>query len=202
LATTLTDGAPYQDAMRVSTSRVNINGDLEVDGDNGGVYANIRTAKDKATLFDTNALEIIIGGAGDGTLAGGGEIILGDQGNTWNVDVNALLTQNSTTTQATGNYNNIAQTTPYLIMSTTRKSMKGFVTIEDNVTGEVHSIEYLALSRRPTNDAYITIYAEVFSQAPLATFTVTETGGELFLYATPLSANSTDISIMRHSLHD
>jgi hypothetical protein len=33
LATSIDDGASYQDAMQVSTSRVNINGDLEIDGD-------------------------------------------------------------------------------------------------------------------------------------------------------------------------
>jgi hypothetical protein len=178
-----------------TTSNVTF-GDVAV---NGG---DITTTSLTANIFTTTATQINIGTAGDGTQANGGVIDLGISGQTWNVDVNALLTQNGTTTQATGNYNNIAQTTPYLIMITTRKSMKGFVTVEDNVTGEVHSIEYLALSRRPTNDAYITIYAEIFSDAPLATFTVTETGTGLFLYATPLSANSTDISIMRHSLHD
>jgi len=199
-ATSLNDGTSYQDAMRVSTARVNINGDLEVDGDNGGTYANIRTAKDKATLFDTNATEIRIGGAGTNTSTD--VIYIGVNGATYATAFGGLITQNGTTTQATGNYDNITQTTPYLIMSTTRKSMKGFVTVEDNVTGEIHSIEYLAISKRDTLDAYITIYAEVYSNAPLATFTVTETGSGLYLYATPLSANSTDISVIRNSLHD
>jgi len=171
-------------------------GDVAV---NGG---DITTTSTTANIFTNTATTINIGGAGDGTLAGGGEIILGVQGNTWNVGVEALLTQNGTTTQATGNYNNITQTTPYQIMSTTRKAMKGFVTVTDDVTGAIHAVEYLAIRKTSTAAAYITIYGEIFSDAPLATFTVTDNGTSLVLYASPLSTNSTDITVMRHSLGD
>jgi len=196
LATSINDGASYQEAMRVSTSRVKVNGDLEV---NGG---DITTTAVTANIFTTNATQINIGGAGDGTLANGGVIDLGVAGQTWNVDVNALLTQNTTTTQATGKYLNTTQTTPLQIMSTTRKAMKGFVTVSDDVTGAIHSIAFLAIRKTSTADAYITIYAEIFSDAALATFTVTDSTGSLRLFATPLSLNSTDITIMRHSLGD
>ena len=84
-------------------------------------------------------------------------------------------------------------------MATTRTSMKGMITITDDTNDAIHSVEYLAI-RKGTTDAYITIYAEIFSDAPLATFTVTATAGGLYLYATKASSNSTDIYITRDSL--
>jgi len=126
----------------------------------------------------------------------------GDSLNT-NILINAnAFTQNGVSSQVATRYPNIATTSPYLIMTTTRKSMRGYIFVEDNVTNEIHSVEYSAMKKASTGEAWITIYSEMFSNTSLVTFTVAVVGGFLSLYANLASANSTDITILRNSLGD
>ena len=192
--------------LGANTGTTNINNDLLVDdnatitGDlavNGG---DITTTSTTANLFRTNALTVNIGSAGDGTELNGGVINIGDSGQTYQTSFNSLITQNGDTTQATTELLNQTSTSPILIQVTSRRSMRGFITINDDVTGAVHSAEFVAVRKVSTAEAFITIYAEVISDAPLATFTVTDSGTALNLYATKASSNSTDIYVVRNSL--
>lgn len=107
------------------------------------------------------------------------------------VTVDGLTTLNtqSTTTIAT---------TATSISSTTRKSQKAIIKIVDNVSGDVHMLEALVFYKGTT--AYITTYAEMYSNAALATFTADISGGVLSIVATPASTNSTTFTVARISL--
>ena len=192
--------------LGANTGTTNINNDLLVDdnatitGDlavNGG---DITTTSTTANLFRTNALTVNIGSAGDGTELNGGVINIGDSGQTYATNFRGLISQNGDTTQATTELLNQTSTSPILIQSTSRRSMRGFITINDDVTGAVHSAEFVAVRKVSTAEAFITIYAEVISDSSLATFTVTDSGTALNLYATKASSNSTDIYVVRNSL--
>lgn len=177
-----------------TTGNIVTNGDIAV---NGG---DITTTSTTANIFTTNATSISIGGAGTNTPTD--LILIGVNGQTYGTAFGGLITQNGYTTQAASRFTAITQTTPYLVMSTTRKSMKCVVTVTDTITGAIHSLEILAIRKTSTTGAWLTTYAEVYSDAPLATFTVTDVGTSLNLYATPASTNSTNISVLRNSLGD
>lgn len=190
--------------LGATTGTTNVNNNLLVEGTGtftGDVAVNggdITTTATTANLFTTNATTISIGGAGNGTSTG--IINLGTDGQTYLTNVNSLIVQNSNTTQGTNKFLNQTSTSPILITTTARRSMKCVVTINDDVTGDVHSAELLIVRKASTAEAFVTVYAEVFSNAPLATFTVTDTGTALNLYATKASSNSTDIYVLRNSL--
>ena len=197
-------GATTTLSIGPNTGTTNINNSLLVDvnatitGDlavNGG---DITTTATTANLFTTAATTINIGGAGNGTSTG--NINIGIAGQTYQTSFNSIITQNGDTTQATTELLNQTSTSPILIQSTTRRSMRGMITINDDVTGAVHSVEFLAVRKVSTAEAFITIYAEVISDSSLATFTVTDSGTTLNLYATKASSNSTDIYVVRNSL--
>lgn len=107
------------------------------------------------------------------------------------VTVDGVATLNSQTTLTTA-------TTPTAISSTTRKSQKSTIKIVDNVSGDVHMLEALVFYKGTT--AYITTYAEMYSNAALATFTADISGGVLSIVATPASTNSTTFTVARISL--
>jgi len=77
--------------------------------------------------------------------------------------------------------------------------MKCVVSVVDNVTGERHALELLALEKGTT--AYITTYAEMYSGAALATFSADVSAGLLRLLVTPTSTNSTTFNVVRTSLN-
>lgn len=176
-------------------ANLTLTGDLAV---NGG---DITTTSTTANLFRTNALTVNIGTAGDGTSVGGGVINIGDANETYETNFNSLISQKGLTTQSSVAFQNQTSTSPILITTTLRRSLRGFITINDDVTGAVHSVEFVANRKASTAEAFITIYAEIFSDAPLATFTAVDAGATgLQIYATKASSNSTDIYLVRNSL--
>jgi len=184
------------------TATLDVTGDGKFSGDvavNGG---DITTTATIANIFNTTATQLNIGEMTGSAFSTSNVINIGTNGITYSTEFGGLITQNGFTTQAASRFPNITSTSPQLIMSTTRRSMKCVVTVTDDVTGAVHSVECLVVSKPTTSSAYLTIYAEIFSDAPLATFTATYTGSSIYLYATPASTNSTDISILRNSLGD
>jgi len=112
------------------------------------------------------------------------------------VEIDGLSTYNTQTTTTTG-------TGIQTISATVRKSQKVVINIIDTVTNEVHILEALAV-RKGTSAAYLTTYAEMYSNTPLATFTadaVTITGDDYIrIRATPASANQTIFTVARVSL--
>jgi hypothetical protein len=84
------------------------------------------------------------------------------------------------------------------LIDTGRNVMKCVVSVVDNVTGERHALELLALEKSTT--AYITTYAEMYSGAALATFSADVSAGLLRLLVTPTSTNSTTFNVVRTSL--
>lgn len=179
-------------------------GNLVLDSASNTIDMNVATINTDATtlqLFTTNANNITIGGAGTNNSVTD-YITLGASGKTYAVAVQALLTQQGITTKASSSFLNKTTTSPILIQSTTRTSMKGMVTITDDVTGAIHTMEFLANRKGLAGTPLITIYGEVYSDAPLATLTVVNGGSAngLQLYATLASTNSTDIYITRDSL--
>jgi len=187
-------------ANSAPTEALDVTGNGVFSGDvavNGG---DITTTATTATIFTTNANNITIGGAGTNNSVTD-YINLGVYNKTYAVYVDTLLTQRGITTKASSQYLNQTTTSPILIMSTTRTSMKGVVTVTDDVTGAIHTVELLANRKGLAGAALITIYGEVYSDSPLATFTVVNNGSSgLELYATLASTNSTDIYITRDSL--
>jgi hypothetical protein len=107
------------------------------------------------------------------------------------VTIDTIATINTQTTTTTA-------TTITTISGTTRNSQKVVINIIDNVSGEVHILEALAVLKGTT--AYLTTYAEMYSLAALATFTADVSGGFLRIRATPASANSTTFNVVRTSL--
>ena len=107
------------------------------------------------------------------------------------VVVDGVATLNTATTTTTS-------LTPTNISSTTRTAQKVVVTIKDNVTGEIHTLEALAFMKGTT--AYLTTYAEMYSNLALATFTADVDAGTVRILATPASTNSTTFKVARISV--
>jgi hypothetical protein len=105
------------------------------------------------------------------------------------VDNTATLNTQTTTTTST------AITS---ISNTTRTTQKVIISITDNVTGEIHVLEALAFQKGTT--AYLTTYAEMYSNAALATFTADVSSGSVRIRATPASTNSTTFTVARISV--
>jgi len=87
---------------------------------------------------------------------------------------------------------------PVAINTTTRFGMKAVISVVDNVTTQRHILE--ALLFRQGTTAYITTYAEMYSNVALATFSADVSGGALRLLATPASTNSTTFTVIRTSI--
>jgi hypothetical protein len=100
-------------------------------------------------------------------------------------------TQNITTTAIT----------PVTIASTTLNVLKAIIRVRDNATGNVHVLEALAaLAGNVSPYALLTTYAEMYSNAALATFTASYSAGTLSILATPASTNNTSFSVVNISL--
>jgi len=102
--------------------------------------------------------------------------------------VSAYNTQTTTTTS----------TSTVAISSTTKKAQRVAVIITNNVSGEMHTFEALAMKKGTT--AYLTTFAEMYSASALATFTADVSAGSLRILATPASTNSTTFEVARISL--
>ena len=107
------------------------------------------------------------------------------------VIIDATATYNTATTTTTS-------TTTTAISGTTRTTQKVVITITDNVSGEMHVLEALAFQKGAT--AYLTTYAEMYSNAALATFTADVSAGNIRILATPASTNSTTFKVARVSV--
>lgn len=110
----------------------------------------------------------------------------------------AAETQIAATIARTVTTTSTAETT---ITSTTRKSMKIMVTVDDGT--DTHCIEALVIrDAADVNGAQITLYAELRTGAALATFTADYDSGSSFirLRATPATATSTTFKVIRTAL--
>jgi hypothetical protein len=171
------------------TGKVIVTGDLSV---NGG---DITTTQTTASLFSTTATTINIGSSTT-NVAVAGTVTAGQ------VTIGATTDATTTTT--------IQQTTPFTpvaITTTTRRGMKALINITDTVTKDVHLVEVLVVTKvvGTTYTTYITTFGEVTSAGQLATFSADAVlvGGTtltIYLYATPLSSNSTQIICARKSI--
>jgi hypothetical protein len=89
-------------------------------------------------------------------------------------------------------------TTATNISSTSRTTQKVLITITDNVTGYMHVLEAMAFQH--SGNAYLTTYAEMYTNTALATFTADVSGGLIRILATPASTNSTTFTVTRISV--
>ena len=183
---------PYGNSVLRTLTLLDASGNTTLPGDlavNGG---DITTTQTTASLFNTTATTVNIGGVGTtvnvGNVASPGSSI---------VKVPTLQLYNNLS-QIDGGQITTTSTSPFAICSTARQSMKVIVNIIDNVTTEVHSIEAFAM-KKGTN-GYLTTYAELYSAAALATFSVDVSGGSVRLLVTPLSTNNTTTTVIKQSL--
>lgn len=114
-----------------------------------------------------------------------------DDVNFSSVVLDTIATINTQTTTTTA-------TTATAISQTTRRSQKVVINILDNVTGDFHMLEALAFQKGTTG--YLTTYAEMYSNAALASFTADVSAGSIRILATPASTNSTTFTVARISL--
>jgi hypothetical protein len=154
------------------------------------------------TNFNTNSGNITITQGVDGNITldpnGTGIVSItkdvvgqGDiQGNTISISTQATIDENTTTTTSTG---------PIDLISTSRSSMKCIISVVDDITLERHVLEALLLKKG--SNAYITTYAEIYSNVALATFSADVSAGDLRLLADPASTNSTTFTVIRTSIN-
>jgi len=124
------------------------------------------------------------------------------------LDVNGIINTNSSVVCADvivdgiSSYNTqtttTTSTTPVSISGTTRVSQKVVIKIIDNVTGELHVLEALAFRKGTT--AYLTTYAEMYTNTALATFTADVLSGNTRILATPATTNNTTFTAVRITL--
>lgn len=113
------------------------------------------------------------------------------------INVNVLTIDNRSSIETTTLTTTSVATVP--VVDTARNVMKCVVSIVDNVTGERHAVEALALEKGTT--AYLTTYAEMNTGGALATFSADVSAGVLRLLVTPTSTNSTTFNVVRTSLN-
>lgn len=204
---TITPGTDFQVGGNIwANSIVAINGDLGTNGDNiyfnydnsgagadsyltvrRGTNANVHvrwlesTDRWQTTTDGTNYLNIP-----------NQNLDTTDSVNFGQVTVDALTTFNTESTS------NIAAGATQNISSTSRISQKVVIKITEDTTGEIHMLEALAFRKGTT--AYLTTYAEMYTNTALATFTADVSGGNIRILATSLSANTLDVSVARISL--
>jgi hypothetical protein len=151
-------------------------------------------------LFNTITTDLNIGGAAttvdigstvSGTTTIGYDLFVNNDVNADSYIVDSLSTYNTQTTTTTA-------LTPVSISATTRASQKVVIRIIDNISGEIHMLEALAFKKSTT--AYLTTYAEMYTNAALATFTADVSAGAIRILATPASTNSTTFTVARISL--
>mgnify|MGYP006277720137 CR=1 FL=1 len=174
---------PFVTAATFTTAQATLTGDLAV---NGG---DITTTQTTASVFDTTATTLNIGGAAT-------TVNIGAYSSTETVNVPSLQVNSIATTRA--NTATTTSTAQFTVDSTTRQCLKMLIDVLDNVTGETHVVEVLAMKKGTT--AYVTTYAEMYSNTALATFTADVSSGALRVRATPASANSTTFNFVRTSL--
>lgn len=107
------------------------------------------------------------------------------------VAIDGIATVNTTTTTTT-------TTSATAISASIRVSQKTVIKVVDNVTSEMHMLEALAFRKGTT--AYLTTYAEMYTNTALATFTADVSGGATRILATPTSTNSTTFTVVRIAL--
>jgi hypothetical protein len=171
----------------------NSGSNLTLDSDGGTVFINDNLNVDAGVLYVD---------------AGNNYVGINDTTPSFPLDVNGAINTNDTVYcndlvidgQSTHNTQTTTTTTTSAttISSTTRKTQKVVISITDNVSGEIHVLEALAFQKSTTG--YLTTYAEIYSNAALATFTADVSGGAIRILATPASTNSTTFTVARVSL--
>jgi len=180
-------------AVSVSGANATVAGDLAV---NGG---DITTSQTTATVFNTTATTLNVGGAATtvslgattGTTSINNDLSIHTSAtNTLTVfgSISSFVTAQSTTTS----------TATVAVVSTTRNTMNGSLSIKDNVTSALHTVNFTALRNGAT--AMLTTYGELYTAAALATFTVDISGSDMRLLVTPASANSTTFNAVRTAI--
>lgn len=111
----------------------------------------------------------------------------------------ASVTLDGRSTTDTGTATTIT-TAQFTLDQTSRNSIKTVINILDNLTGERHCVEVLAM-RKDATTALFTTYAEMYTgTAALATFSADVNGGNLRILATPASVNNTLFTFVRTTL--
>jgi len=180
-------------AVSVSGANATVVGDLAV---NGG---DITTTQTTASVFNTTATTLNVGGAATTVNIGattGGTIINNDL-SIRPTSTSTLTVIGSISTLVTTQLNTTSTATS-VVVSTTRSSMNGSVTVKDNVTNALHTVNFTALRNGAT--AMLTTYGELYTAAALATFTVDISGSDMRLLVTPASANSTTFNAVRTAI--
>lgn len=167
---------------------------LTLDSDGGTVFVNDNLNVDSGVLYVDAANNRV--GINDTTPSYPLDVT-GDINSTASVRcadvvVDGLSTYNTQSTT------NIAVSATEPISETTRISQKVVIKITEDVTGELHMLEALAFRKGTT--AYLTTYAEMYTNTALATFTADVSGGAIRILATNLGSNTLDVSVARISL--
>jgi len=183
-----------------STGNLSIANDVTIANDlavNGG---DITTTATTANVFNANATTVNIANAATTVSIGATTGVTGI-----NNDLQVHLTATDASI-AVGSQAVIStiqtittSTSPVSITFTGRDSMNGSVTIKDNVTNALHTVNFTALRNGAT--AMLTTYGELYTSAALANFTVDVSAGNVRLLATPASANNTTFNVVRTSLY-
>lgn len=105
------------------------------------------------------------------------------------INLDGIAVTNTFTTTRTS-------TAQFTVDQTLRNTIKAMVFMQRGT--DSHTLEILIM-RTPT-DAMITTYGEMYTTAPLATFTADLSGGQIRILATPTSATSTTFSTVRTAL--
>ena len=94
--------------------------------------------------------------------------------------------------------NTTAQTAIYTFAKATFRTGKFVISVTDSSDNDYHATECLVT--HDNTNAYITIYASLFTDGELATFTADISGDNVRLLATPSTSNTTIFKISANSL--
>jgi len=117
-----------------------------------------------------------------------------------NLDTNSDVNFAGVTIDNRATFNTGAVTTTstsaFTLDETNRNAIKCMVYISSGT--DSHAVEILIM--RTASSAMMTTYGEMYTTAPLATFTADQSGGNIRIRCTPASATSTTFSVVRYSL--
>ena len=182
------------DTITVSSTDANTTYTQNISSTTGGANLNLvgsDSTTDTVKFASGTGVTVAYTDANTATVSIGQSVATSDDVTFGSVIIDGVITLNTATTTTTS-------LTPTNISSTTRTAQKVVITVKDNVTGEIHTLEALAFMKGTT--AYLTTYAEMYSNLALATFTADVDAGTVRILATPASTNSTTFKVARISV--
>jgi hypothetical protein len=196
-------GSPGAGRTQVKSALLEATGNLQVDGN----AIKSSTAATAITLSNTD-VEVVgdltvtgndiksSGGTTAITMSGADVAIAGNLG----VDITAtnVTVQIGSQTSMITAQTITTSTATVALTTSTRSSMNGSVTIKDNVTSALHTVNFTVLRNGAT--ALLTTYGELYTSAALANFTADVSGAVIRLLATPVSANNTTFNAVRTAI--